>query len=372
MKKDNDRLRVGISLFARDGQSIWENGIHQNIAFLAMMLGRSSRVGEIYFLNGGDAQSLPAGLDLGGLNVPLVNPRDVTHELDVVIEMGAQLPVEWLKQIKALGKKLVAFFVGHPYAALCETPIFDRPSGHIFNGGPFDEIWLLPQYEKTSKALLQTLTRAPVYVVPHIWSPYFLERRIAQLANDGITFGYQPGRGKWRLSTLEPNISVAKTCHYPMLVCEEFFRAKPEAVEHLFVVNALHLKEHPTFLYFANSLNLVRQHKATFEQRIDLPGFLSQHADAVVSHQWENAQNYLYYDVLHGGYPLIHNSPMLGDAGYYYPGFDSEAGGRALLEAWQQHDLQLDHYQARANALLRSVAIDNLANLDAFTRRLLA
>ncbi|KVT10506.1 hypothetical protein WT24_13950, partial [Burkholderia sp. MSMB1078WGS] len=39
------RPAVGISLFARDGQAIWENGIHQNIAFLAMMLKRSDRVG---------------------------------------------------------------------------------------------------------------------------------------------------------------------------------------------------------------------------------------------------------------------------------------------------------------------------------------
>jgi hypothetical protein len=372
VKKHSDQLRVGISLFARDGQSIWENGIHQNIAFLAMMLSRSDRISEIYFLNGGDAQSLPAGLDLAGLNVPLVNPRDVTHELDVVIEMGAQLPVEWLKHMKALGRKLIAFFAGHPYAALCEPPIFGRPSGHIFNGGPFEEIWMLPGHEKTSKALLQTLTRAPVCVMPHIWSPYFLERRIAQLANEGISFGYRPGRGQWRLSTLEPNISVVKTCHYPMLVCEEFFRAEPDAVEHLFVVNAMHLKEHSTFLYFANSLNLVRQNKATFEQRFDLADFLARHADAVVSHQWENAQNYLYYDVLHGGYPLIHNSTMLGDAGYYYPGFDCEAGGRALLEAWRGHDSQLDQYRERANALLRSVAIDHASNVDAYVTRLLA
>ncbi|WP_231748423.1 DUF2827 family protein, partial [Burkholderia sp. ABCPW 14] len=74
-------LAVGISLFARDGQAIWENGIHQNIAFLAMMLGQSDRVGPIYFLNGGDAKALPAGLDLAGLDVPLVQPRDVSHAL---------------------------------------------------------------------------------------------------------------------------------------------------------------------------------------------------------------------------------------------------------------------------------------------------
>ncbi|KWC42238.1 hypothetical protein WL51_00350, partial [Burkholderia ubonensis] len=363
---------VGISLFARDGQAIWENGIHQNIAYLAMMLKRSDRVGPVYFLNGGDARALPAGLDLDGLDVPLVQPNDVTHALDVVIEMGAQLPVEWLKHMKALGKKRIACFVGHTYSGLAETPIFEKPSGHIFNGAPFDEVWVLAKSQTIDVPLLRTLTRAPVYTIPHIWSPYFLDRRIAALASEGATFGYQPGRSAWRLATLEPNISVVKTCHIPMLACEELYRARPEAVEHLFVVNSMHLKEHPTFLHFANSLDLVRQHKATFEPRIDLPGFMARHADAVISHHWENPQNYLYYDVLYGGYPLIHNSTLLGDAGYYYPDFDAAAGGRALLDAWQHHDARLDDYRAKADRLLKSVSIDNPANLDAFAARLVA
>ncbi|KWB93265.1 DUF2827 domain-containing protein, partial [Burkholderia ubonensis] len=355
-----------------DGQAIWENGIHQNIAYLAMMLKRSDRVGPVYFLNGGDARALPAGLDLDGLDVPLVQPNDVTHALDVVIEMGAQLPVEWLKHMKALGKKRIACFVGHTYSGLAETPIFEKPSGHIFNGAPFDEVWVLAKSQTIDVPLLRTLTRAPVHTIPHIWSPYFLDRRIAALASEGATFGYQPGRAAWRLATLEPNISVVKTCHIPMLACEELYRAHPEAVEHLFVVNSMHLKEHPTFLHFANSLDLVRQHKATFEPRIDLPGFMARHADAVISHHWENPQNYLYYDVLYGGYPLIHNSTLLGDAGYYYPDFDAAAGGRALLDAWQHHDARLDDYRAKADRLLKSVSIDNPANLDAFVARLVA
>ncbi|WP_181001109.1 DUF2827 domain-containing protein [Burkholderia pseudomallei] len=366
------RLAVGISLFARDGQAIWENGIHQNIAFLAMMLKQSDRIGPVYFLNGGDAKALPAGLDLGGLDVPLVQPRDVSHALDVVIEMGAQLPVDWLKHMKALGKKLVVCFVGHTYSGLTETPMFNRPSGHIFNGGPFDEVWILPKSEKIDAPLLRTLTRAPVHVVPHIWSPYFIERRLRELEAAGLRFGYAPGRAKWRLSILEPNISVVKTCHYPMLAADEFHRAQPDAVEHLFVVNSLHMKEHPTFVHFANSLDLVREHKATFEPRIDLPSFLAQHGDAVISHQWENPQNYLYYDVLYGGYPLVHNSPMLGDAGYYYPEFDSAAGGRALQHAWRHHDAHLDDYRRHADALLQAVSIDNRRNLDAYVARLFA
>ncbi|KVL10114.1 DUF2827 domain-containing protein [Burkholderia sp. MSMB1826] len=370
--RDGARLAVGISLFARDGQAIWENGIHQNIAFLAMMLKRSDRVGPVYFLNGGDANALPAGLDLDGLNVPLVKPTDVTHELDVVIEMGAQLPVEWMRYMKVLGTKIVACYVGHTYSGVTETPIFDKPSGHIFNGTQFDEVWVLEKSQKIDVPLLRTLARAPVYTIPHLWSTYFLDRRIAALKSEGMMFGYRTGRRPWRLATLEPNISVVKSCHYPMLTCDEFYRRHPDAVQHLFVVNSMHMKAHPTFVHFANSLDLVRQHKATFEPRIDLPGFMARHADAVVSHHWENGQNYLYYDVLYGGYPLIHNSTLIGDAGYYYPDFDSAAGGRALLEAWLHHDERLDDYRAKAGRLLQSVSIDNPANLDAFVSRLVA
>ncbi|KVW83265.1 DUF2827 domain-containing protein [Burkholderia ubonensis] len=368
----NPRPAVGISLFARDGQAIWENGIHQNIAFLAMMLKRSERVGPVYFLNGGDANALPAGLELDGLGVPLVKPSDVTHALDVVIEMGAQLPVEWLRHMKALGTKLVACYVGHTYSGLAEKPIFGKPSGHIFNGTQFDEVWVLEKSQKIDVPLLRTLTRAPVHTIPHLWSPYFLDRRIVALASEGLTFGYRPGRRPWNLATLEPNISVVKSCHYPMLACDAFYRAQPDAVQHLFVVNSMHMKSHPTFVHFANSLELVRQHKATFEPRIDLPGFMARHANAVVSHHWENAQNYLYYDVLYGGYPLIHNSTLLGDAGYYYPDFDCAAGGQALRDAWLHHDEQLDDYRAKAGRLLQSVSIDNPANLDAFVARLVA
>ncbi len=366
------RLTVGISLFARDGQAIWENGIHQNIAFLAMMLLKSDRIARVLFLNGGDARQIATGLDFGGLDVPLVNPREVTHELDVVIEMGAQLPMDWLRYMKALGKKMVMCFVGNVYSGLGETPIFNQPSGHIFNGGPYDEVWMLPKDEKTARPLLSTLMRVPVHALPHIWSPHFVDRRAATLADAGIRFGYKPGRTSWRLAILEPNISVVKSCHYPMLVADEFYRAQRDGVQHLFVVNAMHMKEHRTFVHFANSLDLVRHHKATFEPRVEVPAFLGEHVDAVISHQWENPQNYLYYDALHGGYPLIHNSPMLGGAGYYYPEFDSATGGRVLHQAWREHDANLDAYRARSAALLQRVSIDNPANLDAYVERLFA
>ncbi|MFK0380047.1 DUF2827 domain-containing protein [Pandoraea sp. NPDC090278] len=365
-------MTVGISLFARDGQSIWENGIHQNVAFLAMLLKASDRIGPVYFLNGGDATSLPEGLELNDLQVPLVAPEQVTHELDVVIQMGAQLPLAWLRRMKARGTKLIACFVGNIYADLCEFPMFGKASGHLFNGSPFDEAWVLPKSQKIDASILRTILRVPVFTVPHLWSPYFLKRRCQALVGQGLHFGYRPRAGRWRLSIAEPNISVVKSCQYPMLVADAFYRRHPDAVEKLSVVNTSSVREHPTFLYFANRLDLVQHHKAAFADRVDLPSLLAQHTDAVISHQWENPQNYLYYDTLYGGYPLIHNSTMLGDAGYFYPAFDAAAGATALHEAWCHHDARHEDYNARSRAVLHNVSIANPANVATITQRLVS
>ena len=137
------------------------------------------------------------------------------------------------------------------------------------------------------------------------------------------------------------------------------------------VLNTLHLKDHPTMLYLANSLDLVRQHKATFHGRNDFAGFMVQFADAVVSHQWQNDQNYGYLDALYGNYPLVHNSPWLRDAGYYYPDFDIAAGAAQLREAVRSHDRQLDDYRARAQRVFQSVDPFSPANIEGYAQRLL-
>jgi hypothetical protein len=137
------------------------------------------------------------------------------------------------------------------------------------------------------------------------------------------------------------------------------------------VLNTLHMKDHPTMLYLANSLDLVRQHKATFHGRHDVVGFMVQHANAVVSHQWQNDQNYSYLDVLYGDYPLIHNSPWLKDAGYYYPDFETRLGSAQLLRAAAEHDRQLDDYRARSQRVFESVDPFNRHNVDGYAERLL-
>jgi hypothetical protein len=308
------------------------------------------------------------------LNVPVVRPADVTHDIDLVIEMGTSLPLDWLRHVRALGARIVTFFVGNTYASQAEGPIFQRDGGTLFVGTPWHEIWTLPQYDRITLPLLRTVGRVPVHLVPHIWSPFFLDRQVRDLAAAGLRFGFapEPAHG-WRAGIFEPNISVSKNCFVPMLACDHAFRIRPRSIDYMMVMNTVHMKGHLTFNRFATHLDLTRQGKASYEPRIAFAECMATHRlDVVVAHQWENPQNYLYYDALHGGYPLVHNSEYLERAGvgFHYPGFEAIRGGEALVSAWEQDPDYWPDYAQRAAAYLRTVSPEHDSNVKAFAARI--
>ena len=70
-----EKINIGISISARKGADIWANGINQNFGLLGALLRKSPAVGKVWFLNGGDAESLPLAMDFDRLGIPLVRPH---------------------------------------------------------------------------------------------------------------------------------------------------------------------------------------------------------------------------------------------------------------------------------------------------------
>jgi hypothetical protein len=367
-------LRVGVSIFVRKGarQSMWENGIFQNCLFLVMLLMRSPVVSETYLVMGGsDAGYEDAQTFLAGSPVPVISMADAAGKLDVMIEMSAQLAREWVVAFRERGGKVVSMRVGNDYVIDIERMIFDKPQGLLITGAPYHEIWTLAEYENTCVPYFASTFRAPVRVVPHLWSPLVLEREMVQL-RPGERFEYQPWRRRWRAGIFEPNICMVKTGFVPLLVCEAAHRLNAGVLEHVWAYNTVHLKEHAGFNRLASSLDIVRHGLASFEARFPFAQIVAASVDVIVSHQWENAQNYVYYEALYGGYPLIHNSHLIGPCGYRYHGFDCEEGGRVLLEAFAHHDRNLATYRDDANAFLRTLDPEYEANVRVYTEALIA
>jgi len=355
-------MRIGISTLSTAEQNIWSAGITQNALFLAKLLRSIPFVCDVVLLDVGSEDNLGPQVNLGWFGTRMLKLPDAADQVDVIIEMAGAIDTQWLDLQRARGKKVVWHCVGQPYAGLVEGTLF-RETGFFLRTERHDAIWLLPK-DEVFIPMLRTLHRCEVEVVPYIWDPIFLQQRIDEVGKLGLHFGYR-SRAEvadssvgWNLAIFEPNISPIKSGLISMLVVDAVCRKEPDAIQQLQVLNTLHLVDHPTLLFLANSLDVVRQHKTIFTGRHDIAGFVSHHrVDAIVAHQWQNDQNYAYLDALYGGYPLIHNSPWLKHAGYYYPDFEIQQGAAQLRNAMTSHDENLDGYAQRSAHYLESVAL---------------
>lgn len=368
---------VGISIMPTANSNIWNSGLDQNIAFLVQTLRLVPGVGKVFLLNGGDVDELPPGLDFSRLQVPLVRPHEVTHELHVAIEFGATLSHEWVRRIRALGAKVATLLVGHTFLGHAERPVFGQPGGTEMLTSPRDQIWTLPHHMATSAPMLRTTTRVPVHEAAYLWAGDFIDAQAAQARQAGLSFGFEPNleprtRG-WRVGIFEPNISVGKTSFIPMLACDHAYRLEPRTVELMMVMNSFHLKEHATFNRFALNLDLTRASKASYEPRLPFVDCMARsQLDAVVAHHWEWGLNNAYYDALHAGYPFIHNSDFLqaDGAGLYYSGFEAAQAGDLLRQAWHEGADFWAAYRERAQRHLRLRHPTAPGNVAAYARLL--
>ena len=365
------KLRVGVTLHVRSGpQSIWENGIFQNCAFLVQLFNQSPAVERAVLVLDGDVDQVNDAMMLGDLGIDMIGLDQAMQTLDVVVEMSAQLNEDWVRQFRERGGRYAWMRVGNDYVIDIERAMFNKPHGGLCSNKPYDAVWTLPEYLRSCKDYFGLTARAPVHIVPHLWTPLFFQKGIDTLPSH-LSFGYQPGKPRWRVCSFEPNVCMVKTSLLPMLACEEAYRAQPGFLDSLRVCNTLHLKEHLKFTQFARSLDVVNHGLASFEGRFAVYEFMANYGDCIISHHWENGQNYLYYEALYGGYPLIHNSEFIRDYGYYYPEFDSFAGGQAVLKAFATHDAQLDDYRQNAKKLLRTLDVSYPENIEIYTQRLL-
>ena len=370
-------MRIGISTLSTAGQNVWSAGITQNALFLAKLLRAIPFVTDVVLLDVGTEQDLGPQVDLDWFGARFVKLAEGADQVDLIIEMVGAIDPAWMQLQRARGKKSIWYCVGQPYSGLVETTLF-KENGFFLRTESHDAIWLLPK-DEAFEPMLRTLYRTPVFLTPYIWDPIFLQQRIDEVGKLGWHYGYVPEAEQegpvcgWRLATFEPNISPIKSGLIPLLIAETALRRDPDSIGQLHMLNMLHLVEHPTLLYLANSLDIVRTHRTIFSGRVDIASFMAeQRVNAIVSHQWQNDQNYVYLDALYGNYPLIHNSPWLKDAGYYYPDFDIQCGAEAVLSARDCHDRELTHYGKRAAQVLKAVSISHEPNVEAFAELLRA
>jgi hypothetical protein len=365
--RKSDAVKIGITIHIRDeNQSIWENSVHQTAVFLHMALKHIPFVEKLVFVNCGGFNPKDSGV-LKFADGEVMELNEAHESLDLLIEVGAQLPVEWIDNFAARGGKVIAYRLTNDLVIDFERMAFALPASLTFQGAKYHAIWATPSFEQVCKSYYTHGFNAPFFTVPSIWSPLFVGGYSSELATE---FVYKTGAKRWRVGILEPNLCSTKTCHLPLLIADQAHRKNTRMIESVFVFNTTVIKEHASFIEFAKSLDLVNQGIATFEGRLPIHMILGKLADAVISHQWLNDENHLYYEALYGGFPLIHNSDFLDGCGYRYETFDCIDGGLSFMQAFKEHDINLEQYKKSAAEFLLKIHPESKEVIDAYAHRI--
>jgi hypothetical protein len=351
-------LHIGITIgLGQPDETLWNNGIKQNAAFLSDALRHCPGVAQVTIVN---TTAVPVGpaLPWDRERWPTLAFDDAKDQLDVVIELGGQLDPARTEFLKARGVRIVSYCCGFEYIHAAEAMMFGKSlwGGNLFVNQRYDDLWFIPQVAANTQSYLEVMRRQTGRVVPFVWSPEFIEARSSGFPHGGV---YQPRNGPRRLTVMEPNINTVKFCLYPVLIAELVYRERPDDIAVLQVANALSMaQEHRDFIALMNQLDIVRGHKAVFTGRHDTPTFLAQNTDIVISHQMGNPLNYFYLEVCWQGYPLVHNATLCADLGYYYAGNNARRGAACVNEAIDHHDDSAAAYRAHQRERIGRYAPD--------------
>ena len=366
-------MKIAITVITHEGQSLWSNGIGQNVLHLAHLLETIPFVESVMLLNCGDQRQFVPDAGVLFDQFPLVQFADIKDSVDVIIEMSGAIDPAWGHHIRSRGGRTVYMICGQPYSGLVEPTTFNKPS-FFGRADRCDEIWVLPK-DSAFVPMLRTIYRCPVEVVPYLWSPAFIDHLATNLDMGGNVFGYHPGtlkHGGAKIAIFEPNISTIKSGIIPMMIAEDLQRRRPDCIGHVHMLNSMHMLEQTSFNFLAQGLDLHTNHKLTIGAREYFVPFMAAHAQIVICHQLDCDQNYLYLDALHAGYPLVHNSERFRHLGYFYPGSEIQAGAEILEFAIANHDANLVAYRSDVAEEVQRLNPQNPANYNVYARRLLA
>jgi hypothetical protein len=373
-------MYIGVTIgLQKEFESIWINGIKMNAIFLANVLQQTGH--KVVLLDTSQKikeKELNEKVVWDSKRFPVKNYWTEFKKIDVLIELGTSLRPTHLDEFKATGKnkKVIKYQCGNNYVIDMERVLFAKdPKAKIESSyfrGNVDEVWYVPQQGHQNHdyyRILNGLEDDKVFAVPFVWDPMFIDAACEGYSKHAVKKGAQTGSPIYlkpdtdrplNICIYEPNMNVVKYALLPLLIAEEFKREGGN-IGLVNVMSGSKILKNDYFKSILYNLDLVNPgdtNLRTFNRK-PVVETLANHADIVVSHQWENPLNYAYLDCLYLQYPLVHNADMIQDAGYYYPECDLKTASAQLKKAADTHGDNLESYNEQSEKVLTRYTVFN-------------
>ncbi len=365
-------INVGITIFAKDKkESFFNNGLKQTTIFLMETFKKTGIVDNVFLVNMSNFSDIKQS-SWEDYQEHVIDFNSALEKINVLI-CGNVLPDESRLEIAAKkGIKFVAYLMGNEYILFNENILFKENKTGVIKRQPYySATWTLPHIYETSKHLFEVIYDAPAYSAPYIWSPQFLMKDADQIAdNQKISPRYKHNKdSQKRICAFEPNISICKTSTTPIIISEKFYRKYKDKAKKFSMFCGDGIGTKKTLIDFVSRLESYKDKKLFFEKRYPIAWALLNHTDFVLSHQHELKLNNLYFDIAWLGFPLIHNSDMIKDLGWYYDRFDADDAVEKLNNAIDYFDSDPNNalkYLENSREYIKSFFPDNEKNVKEY------
>lgn len=337
--------KLGIVIHA--GAALFTNGITQNAIFMY----------ECFMKQGIRCEFLcqeKSGTTLEFYKLPIKHINEDKTVFDpteyhTIIGVTRQLTTANKQLFKSNNVYVISFICGNSYPEDQQQFVYGKADKITFlkQSTIGDEMWIIPSLAYSQEYYSLT-THVPVYIVPHLWHPKLNKQQLLEWykkPESSILYNKSAHTGKKiNIIIMEPNLSTVKTSWIPILGAEKLHKMFPDLIDQVYVFC---FPEHSYAYDMVSELSIdpkVRKFKRLPIGEI-LPHFNSlDSVPIVVCHQVLTTLNYAYYEMLHYGFPLVHNSPDLDGCGYYYNDQNISECAQAILEAYKTHNDNLETY----------------------------
>lgn len=355
--------RIGVLIYS--GANLFLNGIVQNAYFMLRCF--QSCGYECDFLYQG-TNSQP--FEHGGIElISITDGKFRFEDYQCIIGGCAFLSMREYTKCTELGIQTVDFICGNHYMTDIQQFVNGKGTPGVFHGSEKTASmgWTIPSLAFTL-AYMETMRRYPIYIVPHLWSSELVierARRFHGVGKETLFYCMKP-RVKMNLIILEPNLNILKAAIVPLVAAEWLWKRHPELIDSVIVSNI----HNDTAKQFIEGLTVpIKIMPRQSIEKIFIDYNPLNAMPVFVCNQQLNTLNYLYYELLYFGYPLIHNSPAIGDCGYKYDD-TIEGCAEQMKLAYLMHAKTYSSYVQTAHTYLETINPENPETAAIFNQML--
>lgn len=353
IKKDK---KVGILI--HDNANLFSNGITQNAYFIYQCLENAGMICQFLCMDKEPSKFRYRDLSVNTISTDcrVFSPSEY-HTIIVITRFLTKGIYDICKENKI---RIIYFNCGNSMMQHMEDFVkgvsIHGVSADIGQSSFADEMWLIPSLVHSIDYYKITLNLEHIRIVPHLWSHTFLAETCLQYDKKSQSelfykFASHTTR-RMNILIMEPNLALVKNAWVPIIACEKLHRMYPDLIENVFVFN---YPSHHISYAMTDHLSLgkkLRKFKRLTMSEIMLHFNSEKAFPVILSYQLYTSLNYVYYEALYYGWPLVHNSLELDGCGYYYPEVDVGKCADAIMTAYNTHNHNANLYLEKAHKYL--------------------